>query len=173
MGTVRAIHSYAAIAFILAVIGRIYWMFAGNRFARFTKLLPFSLRRLRSFGNSFLYYSFLRREPDEYAGHNALAGASYAAVFVVYLLMIATGLVLYSLHEPVGSFLKSFEVLAPWFGGLQMARLIHHIGMWVVLIFVVVHIYFVLLSPIIEHIRTFDSIFSGYKFLPPRKGTFS
>jgi Ni/Fe-hydrogenase 1 B-type cytochrome subunit len=54
----------------------------------------------------------------------------------------------------------------PLFGGLQMARLIHHVGMWIILIFVVVHVYFVFLSSVIEHIGTFDSIFSGYKFVP-------
>jgi Ni/Fe-hydrogenase 1 B-type cytochrome subunit len=173
MGTARAVHSYAAVAFILAVIVRIYWMFAGNRYARLTELLPFSLRRLQSLWKTFLYYSFIRREPDDYAGHNALAGGSYATIFAVYLIMIATGLALYAINEPVGSYLRSFELLAPLFGGLQMARLIHHVGMWVVLIFAVVHIYFVLLSSIIEHIGTFDSIFSGYKFLPKRKGTLS
>lgn len=50
-----------------------------------------------------------------------------------------------------------------------MARLIHHIGMWVVLVFVIMHIYFVFLSSIVEHIGTFDSIFSGYKFVPRRR----
>jgi Ni,Fe-hydrogenase I cytochrome b subunit len=54
--------------------------------------------------------------------------------------------------------------LVPLFGGLPIARLIHHIGMWVLLIFVVVHIYFVLLSSVTDHAGTFDSIFSGYKF---------
>jgi hypothetical protein len=65
------------------------------------------------------------------------------------------------------------RTLAPLFGGLPMARLIHHIGMWIILIFAVVHIYFVLLSSVIEHIGTFDSIFSGYKFLPERKADHS
>jgi Ni,Fe-hydrogenase I cytochrome b subunit len=39
--------------------------------------------------------------------------------------------------------------------------------------FAVVHVYFVLLSSVIEHIGTFDSIFSGYKFLPERKADHS
>ena len=43
--------------------------------------------------------------------------------------------------------------------------------MWFVLIFAVVHIYFVFLSSVIEHIGTFDSIFSGYKFMPSEKRT--
>jgi len=169
MGTVRAIHLYTAIVFTLATLVRIYWFFAGNQYARLADFIPVSLRRLRSLGRTFLYYSFVRHDPDEYAGHNALAGASYAIIFVVYLVLIATGLALYTVVASASSPFQIFDFLVPLFGGLQMARLIHHIGMWIVLIFAVVHIYFVLLSSIIEHIGTFDSIFSGYKFMPERR----
>jgi Ni/Fe-hydrogenase 1 B-type cytochrome subunit len=120
-----------------------------------------------------LYYSFIRRDPDEYAGQNALAGSSYALIFSIYVVMIATGLVLYAVNAPIGSPFRLFNVLEPFFGELQIARLIHHIGMWIILIFAVVHIYFVLLSSVIEHIGTFDSIFSGYKFMPERKADLS
>lgn len=169
MGTVRTIHMYTAIVFTLAVLVRIYWFFAGNRYARLTEFIPLSLRRWRSLGKTFLFYSFIRHDPDGYAGHNALAGASYALIFAIYLVLIATGLALYTVDTSAMSPFQIFDFLVPLFGGLQMARLIHHVGMWVVLIFAVVHIYFVLLSSIIEHIGTFDSIFSGYKFMPERK----
>jgi Ni/Fe-hydrogenase 1 B-type cytochrome subunit len=59
--------------------------------------------------------------------------------------------------------------LIPLFDGLQMARLIHHVSMWIVLIFAVMHIYFVVLASLAERIGTFDSIVSGYKFLSKRK----
>ena len=169
MGTVRAVHFYAAIVFALAVLVRIYWLFAGNSYARLTELIPLSRRRLRSVWKTFLYYSFIRHDPDDYAGHNGLAGGSYAMIFGIYLVMIATGFALYTVDVSIGSPFKVFNFLIPLFGGLQYARLIHHIGMWLVLIFAVVHIYFVFLSSVIEHIGTFDSIFSGYKFMPERK----
>jgi Ni/Fe-hydrogenase 1 B-type cytochrome subunit len=169
MGTARTIHFYASIVFTLAVLVRIYWLFAGNRFARLLEFIPLSLRRLRSLWKTFLYYSFIRHDPDGYAGHNGLAGASYAMIFGVYLLMIATGLALYTVHVSAGSPFEVFSFLIPLFDGLQFARLIHHVGMWVVLIFAIIHIYFVFLSSVIEHIGTFDSIFSGYKFMPKRK----
>jgi Ni/Fe-hydrogenase 1 B-type cytochrome subunit len=168
-GTVRTVHFYAAIAFALAVLVRVYWLFAGNGYARLLEFIPLSGRRLRSLWRTFLYYSFLRHDPDDYAGHNALAGASYAMIFGIYLVMIATGLALYTVDVPAGSPFRVFDFLVPLFYGLPFARLIHHIGMWVVLIFAVVHIYFVFLSSVIEHIGTFDSIFSGFKFMPKRK----
>jgi Ni/Fe-hydrogenase 1 B-type cytochrome subunit len=169
MGTVRAVHLYAAIAFTLATLVRIYWFFVGNRFARWSEFIPVTRVRLRSLWKTFQFYSFMRHDPDEYAGHNALAGASYAVIFLVYLVMIATGLALYTVDASESSPFQVFGFLVPLFGGLQIARLIHHIGMWIVLTFVVVHIYFVFLSSIIEHIGIFDSIFSGYKFVPEKE----
>jgi Ni/Fe-hydrogenase 1 B-type cytochrome subunit len=169
MGTVRAIHLYAAIVFTLAVLVRIYWFFAGNRYARLLEFIPLSGRRWRSIWKTFLYYSFIRHDPDDYAGHNGLAGASYAMIFAIYLVMIATGLALYTVDASAGSPFRVFTFLVPLFYGLPFARLIHHLGMWVVLIFVIVHVYFVFLSSVIEHIGTFDSIFSGYKFMAGRR----
>jgi Ni/Fe-hydrogenase 1 B-type cytochrome subunit len=48
-----------------------------------------------------------------------------------------------------------------------VARLIHHIGMWVIIIFAVAHVYFPVLYSIIERSGVVDSIFSGYKFREP------
>lgn len=170
MGTAWVVHMYAAIVFIGSVIVRLYWLFAGNNYARLTELVPVSRRRFRSAWKAVMFYSFLSREPEDYPGHNAMAGSSYAMIFAVYIVMIATGLVLYAAGAPPSSPLRIFNALAPWLYGLQMTRLIHHIGMWIILMFVVVHIYFVFLSSVIERTGTFDSIFSGYKFVPGRKG---
>ncbi len=170
MGTARAIHLYTAIVFTLAVLVRIfYWSFAGNRYARLTELIPLSLRRLRSFWATFLYYSFLRRHPDVYPGHDALAGASYGLFFATYLVLIATGLALYTVDASASSPFQVFDFLVPVFNGLQVARLIHHIGMWVVLVFAVMHIYSAVLWSLIEDSGEMDSIFTGYKFWPKRK----
>ncbi len=171
MGTVRAVHLYTAGVFTAAVLLRVYWFFAGNMYARWSDFIPVSRRRLRSLWSAIAFYSFLHREPEEYPGHNAAAAGSYAMIFAVYALLIVTGLVMHAPDASVGSPLRVFYGLAPWLGGLPMARLIHHVLMWVVLIFVVVHLHFVLLSALIERMGTFDSIFTGYKFLPRRKAS--
>jgi Ni/Fe-hydrogenase 1 B-type cytochrome subunit len=161
-------HLYTAIVFVQAVFVRIYWMFAGNTYARITELIPLTPRRFRSLWQAMLFYSYIRRDPEEYPGHSALAGMSYLAIFAIYLVMIVTGLALYASQSAVDSPFRVFGALAPMFYGLPIARLIHHVGMWLLLIFVVVHIYFVLLSSITDYAGTFDSIFSGYKFFPRR-----
>ena len=169
MATIRAVHLYASIVFTLCVLVRVYWAFAGNRYARWSDLIPASRERLGSLWTTLKFYSFLGREPDEYAGHNALAGLTYAFIFGVYFVMIATGLALYTVYAPVGSPMRVFTFLIPIFGGLQIARLIHHIGMWVIIVFAVAHLYFVVLSSTVEHVGIFDSIMSGFKYMPRRR----
>lgn len=163
MGTIRVIHLYAAIVFTLAVFFRIYWMVAGNRYARIGQFVPLSSQRLRSLRESLRFYGLVRRDPPPYPGHSALAGAAYAGVFLVYLLMIATGLTLYTVYAPVNSPFQLFGFLIPVFGGLQIARLLHHIGMWLLIVFVIHHVYSVILFSITERSAIFDSMVSGYK----------
>ena len=167
MGSMRSVHLYASIVFTLAALVRVYWAFAGNRYARWSQLIPVSRERWRSFKQAALFYTFLSREPVTYLGHNALAGLTYAAIFGVYFVMMATGFALYTVYAPTSSPMQVFGFLIPLFDGLQVARLVHHIGMWVILVFVVAHIYFPVLYSIIERNGVFDSIFSGYKFREP------
>ena len=169
MGTMRAVHFYAAIVFTLSVLVRLYWMIAGNEYARLSQFIPLSRERLLSLWHTFEFYSFLRRDPVEYPGHNALAAASYGFIQLVYLVMVATGLALYTAIASANSPFQVFQFLIPLFDGLQMARLIHHIGMWIILVFVVAHLYFITLASIIERNGTIDSIFCGYKTMPRRK----
>jgi Ni/Fe-hydrogenase 1 B-type cytochrome subunit len=164
MGSMRSVHLYASIVFTLSALVRFYWAFAGNRYARWSELIPVSRQRWRSFKQAALYYTFLSREPVQYLGHNALAGLTYAAIFGVYLVMMATGFALYTVYAPLGSPMQAFGFLIPLFHGLQVARLIHHIGMWAILIFAVAHVYFPVLYSLVERNGVFDSIFSGYKF---------
>ena len=164
MGSMRSVHLYASIVFTLAALVRVYWAFAGNAYARWSELIPVSRQRWRSFRQALLFYTFLSRESVEYLGHNGLAGLTYAGIFAVYFVMMATGFALYTVYAPLGSPMQVFGFLIPLFDGLQVARLIHHIGMWVILIFAVAHVYFPVLYSIIERNGVFDSIFSGYKF---------
>jgi len=169
MGTARVVHMYAAIVFALALFVRFYWMFAGNKYARFIQLTPFGRERIRSLWEAMAFYWFLRRDPEEYAGHNGLAGSSYGMIYCVYFVLIVTGLALYTVIAAPTSPFQIFGFLVPLLGGLQLARLIHHVGMWVIMIFAVLHIYFVILASIAERIGTFDSMISGYKFVSRRK----
>lgn len=166
MGTMKVVHFYFAIAFALAVFSRLIWMFLGNQYARWDKFLPIARRRRQGIIGTFKFYIFAMRKPPGFVGHNPLAGMSYLLVFLLYLTMIATGLAMYSHSAGVGSPFRAFQFLAPIYGGVQGARWIHHVVMWLLLGFAVHHVYSALYMSQIEANATVESIFSGYKFVP-------
>ena len=164
MGWAKILHAYAAIAFTLAVMSRIAWMIVGPRRSNWRQFVPTSKRRWRDLFETFKFYTFFRDAPPATRGHNPLAGASYLVVFGLYLVMIATGFALYSVSSY--SFMRSWDFLLPVFNGAQGARWLHHVVMWLLIGFVVHHVYSALLTSRVEKNGTLDSIFSGYKFLP-------
>ncbi len=166
MATVKAVHTYTAIVFTLAVVSRVVWMFVGNSYARWDNFIPVQRHRRKGLVGTFEFYVFLLRKPPGYVGHNPLAGMTYLLVFLLYLMMITTGFALYSMSAPAGSPMRAFQFLAPLFGNLQAARWIHHVGMWMLLGFAVHHVYSSILMSQVEANATTESIFSGYKFVP-------
>ncbi len=166
LGTVKAVHSYAAIALTLSFASRVAWLFLGNRWARWDQFVPARRDRRRGLASTLRWYLFMLRKPPGYVGHNPLAGVMYALVLLIELLMIATGFALYSPSAPYWSPMHAFGFLAQVFGGLQTARWIHHAGMWLLLGFMVHHVYSAVLMSQVEANATMESIFSGYKFVP-------
>ena len=165
MGTAKAIHFYAAIVFIAAILMRLIWMFTGNTYARWDKFIPAPKRRREGIFPTVRFYLFGLRKPPGFVGHNPLAGMAYTLVFGLYFIMIATGLALYDVDAAVHSPVRVFSFLLPLFGGPQSARWIHHVVMWLLWGFVAHHIYSAVLMSQIEGNGTMESIFSGYKFV--------
>jgi Ni/Fe-hydrogenase 1 B-type cytochrome subunit len=165
MGWMRVIHLYAAVVFTASVIVRVIWMFTGNKYARFDKFVPIYPTRRQGMWPTILFYTFLKDKPPSYVGHNPLAGSAYVAVFGLYFLAIATGVVMWGASAGPGSPLRWFGTWAPLFGGLQIARWIHHVVMWLLLGFAVHHVYSSVLMGAVEKTGTMDSIFTGYKWV--------
>jgi Ni/Fe-hydrogenase 1 B-type cytochrome subunit len=164
MGTMKVVHFYAAIIFSLAVLVRIGWMFVGSYYARWQQFVPMSPRRRRDVIGMLKFYTFFSSEPPLNVGHNPLAGMTYLAVFAIYLIMIVTGVALYSVSAD--SYMAWFQWLLPILGGPQTARWIHHLAMWFLLGFVAHHIWSAMLVSRVEGMGLIDSLFSGYKWLP-------
>jgi Ni/Fe-hydrogenase 1 B-type cytochrome subunit len=165
-GTIKVIHSYAAIVFTLAVFSRLVWMFLGNHYSRWSNFIPVERRRRKGLLTTTGFYLFMLRKPPGFVGHNPLAGLAYLLVFFLYFVMIGTGFALYSVSARASSPMHVFQFLIPLFGGAQSARLIHHIVMWLLLGFAVHHVYSSILMSQVEANATVESIFSGYKFVP-------
>jgi Ni/Fe-hydrogenase 1 B-type cytochrome subunit len=160
------IHAYSAWVFIGVVVVRIIWMFTGNKYAHWDKFIPVHRSRRHGFWPTIKFYLFALRKPPGFVGHNPVAGATYTLVFALYFAAIFSGLVMRGASAEVDSPLRWFGSLAPLVGGLQIARWIHHVVMWLLLGFAVHHVYSGVLMSTIEANATMESIFSGYKFVP-------
>ena len=158
-----AIHRIAAYGFIASLALRAYWSFAGNEFASWRVLFPYlTVEGRRGMRGTFLYYTFIRREPPREVGHNALAGVTYSLVVLVMFIEVLTGLALLSMIKGglwSTAFGWVFLLLSP-----PITRLIHHMGMWLLLGFAVHHVYSAVLMDVEERNGLLASIFSGYKF---------
>jgi Ni/Fe-hydrogenase 1 B-type cytochrome subunit len=173
MGTMKVVHFYAAIVFTLSVLSRVLWMFVGNSFSHWDKFIPVAKRRRKGLVPTLKFYLFALRKPPGFVGHNPLAGLAYTAVFLIYFSTIATGFSLYAVHADIHSPMRIFTFLGPLFGGLQTARWIHHVDMWLLLGFAVHHVYSAVMMSQIEANATVESMFSGYKFVPPEDLVYS
>ena len=165
-GMVRVVHSYAAIVFTLAVLSRIVWMFVGKGHAGWREYVPVRRERRALFLPMIAFYTFLRRRPVPAIGHNPLASSAYGLVFLLYLLMIVTGLGLYAVDAGAASPVAWARDLLPIFAGIGGARWLHHVTMWLLLGFVVHHVYSAVLTSAVERNGTMESIFTGTKWVP-------
>lgn len=166
-GTVKVVHSYAAIVFTLSVLARLAWMFLGNEYARWNQFIPATRQRWLGVVDMILYYLFLTNRRPTGVGHNPLAGLTYVFVYLLLGLQMLTGLGLYGKAAHGGSPLHWLGFLSDVFGGPQSTRWLHHGFMWLLLGFFVHHLYSALLFSFEEKVGTMESIFSGYKFARP------
>lgn len=145
MGTIRFGHFAAGYLIASALLFRLYWAYAGNEHARQIFLPPlFKARFWQGVWHEILWYAFLVKEPHKYIGHNPLAILSMHFVFVWGLLfMIVTGFALYG--EGAGQNSWQFALFSSWllplFGDSQSVHSWHHLVMWLIVCFVLIHVY--------------------------------
>jgi Ni/Fe-hydrogenase 1 B-type cytochrome subunit len=168
MGTMRFVHFLTAFVFTISVLFRIYWAFAGNKYARWNQFIPVQAARLRGLGRMLKFYLFIKREPPATIGHNALAGLTYTVIYLLFLVQIITGFALYSIPFLGGFWPAAFGWVFLLFD-IPTVRVIHDVVMWLFLAFVIHHVYSAILVDIEEGSGVLSSIFSGYKSLTSRQ----
>jgi len=168
-GYIRFTHFAAAYLFAVFFALRVIWIFRGNRFAREIFSVPlklFSGTWWRGLLLQIRYYFFLESEPPAYQGHNPLA---MAAMFFMYLLgtvfMICTGFALYG--EGLGMESWAFKAFSSWvlplLGYSQNVHTLHHLGMWYLIIFTLIHLYIVVREDIFSHESVISTMVNGWR----------
>jgi Ni/Fe-hydrogenase 1 B-type cytochrome subunit len=158
----RMVHLVFAIVLVCAVVWRLAWLFMGNQWSTWRGFVPFASPNWmqRSF-QTMLWYMFLRRRSPDEIGHNPLAATAYIFIYGLLLLEIFTGFALNSM--PWGG---AWSTVFGWIFLIVPAndvRLVHHMIMWLLLGFVVHHIYSSVLMDTEERSGLLSSIVTGYK----------
>lgn len=166
MGWMRFLHLAAAGALIATGIIRVYWLFVGNRFERWTALLPWRPKDF-AYGAKVLYkYLFIYPERSpHFLGHNPLQQISYTAIYALVVIQILTGFTMYGLSNPDGVFFSAFGWVAPLFGGIQVVRFVHHVATWAFILFIPVHIYLSVRADALHREARVSSMISGGRFV--------
>jgi Ni/Fe-hydrogenase 1 B-type cytochrome subunit len=164
MMTMRFIHMLAAFTFLSAGIFRTYWLFAGNRFSRWTAFVPTNRHQAAEAARQLGWYLFVRPNEPKVLGHNQLAAGTYLVVFFLFAVQTVTGFALVAIHG-----IQPWATLFGWvpsvFFGVQGVRLIHHLLMWAILAFMIHHVYSAVLVDHIERNGLMGSMFTGFKFV--------
>ncbi|HEY0287985.1 MAG TPA: Ni/Fe-hydrogenase, b-type cytochrome subunit [Pseudomonas sp.] len=166
MGYIRFVHFSAAYIFTIAMIGRAYWALVGNHHARELFSVPLTSKVYWTDMIAWVrYYLFIGPTPEPMFGHNPL---SRFAMFFIFLLsslfMILTGFALYGEGAQMGSWQeRTFGWVLPLLGQSNNVHVLHHLGMWVIVLFVMFHIYAAVREEINGRLSMVGAMISGYK----------
>lgn len=166
-GWIRYLHFVAGYILAIAFLFRIYWAFVGNKHAKQIFLPPVWRG---SFWSELLHevkwYAMIAREPLKYAGHNPLATLVMHILFVwCIVFMIFTGFALYGEGTGMGTWQYTLfsSWIIPLFGQSQDVHTWHHLGLWVIVCFVIVHVYAAVREDIMSRQSIMSSMFSGWR----------
>jgi len=168
-GYIRFAHFAAAYLFAVMFVLRVIWAFVGNRFARELFAVPVSLLRGEWWGGLFdqmRYYLFLKRDARPWQGHNPLAAAGMFFMYVLgAVFMIVTGFALYG--EGLGRESWIFGAFSSWvlplLGSSENAHTLHHLGMWYLICFTLIHLYMVVREDILANETIVSAMISGWR----------
>jgi Ni/Fe-hydrogenase 1 B-type cytochrome subunit len=138
----------------------------GNRYSRQLFSLPFWRPSFwRDVLHEARWYAFLEKEPRKYIGHNPLAHLFMVAIITVGgLVMLTTGFALYAEQTGLGSWQDQlFGWLIPLMGQSQDVRMWHHWGMWIIVIFVMLHVYTAIREDIMSRQSLISTMISGWR----------
>ncbi|MEL6197785.1 MAG: Ni/Fe-hydrogenase, b-type cytochrome subunit [Pseudomonadota bacterium] len=165
-GYIRFAHFAAAMIMTVGFFGRIYWAFVGNHHASQIFVLPvWNAHWWREVLFELRWYMFLEKEPKKYVGHNPLAQLAMFFFMTLGLsFMIVTGLALYA--EGLGRDNWLFQLTEPLMmlvGGSQTMHSIHHLGMWAIVLFVIIHIYAAIREDVMSRQSMVSTMISGHR----------
>ena len=165
-GYIRMAHFIAAMVFAVFFAVRIYWAIVGNHSSRAIFVPPvWSASWWKGLFGQMGYYLFLRRESELWVGHNPLAQIAMFAMYTLgSIFIIVTGLALYAEQWGWGTWqMNAMGWVFALFGDPQMVRTLHHLAMWYLVLFAVVHMYMVFREDIMSGESVIGTMINGIR----------
>ena len=166
MGYTRFLHFAAGQTMVFLFIGRIIFAFTGNHYARELFMLKFySKEWLSGFWEQFKWYMFARHRAPQFVGHNPVAQCIMFFGFVLpAIFMIISGLALYAEGLGMGHWLYIFtDFMLLFVDNTQDIHTFHHLGMWVIICFVILHLYAAFREEIVSRQSMISTMISGWR----------
>lgn len=168
-GQVRFIHFAFAYIFTANFAFRLYWAFAGNKYAKWRNFFPLRRAQLRQIGD-VLKVDILQssQKPVHTVGHNSMAYFTYAGTGLLTVFQVVSG---FALYAPMSE--SWFPGLFTWatllFGSEFSLRIFHYAVMWAFAVFTIIHIYLVFYHDYVEGHGVLSSMVGGWKFMEKRE----
>jgi Ni/Fe-hydrogenase 1 B-type cytochrome subunit len=164
MGYIRFAHFAAGQVLAVGFLLRLYWAFAGSAHCQQIFYVPFwSKTYWAEVWHELKWYLFLAKQPKKYVGHNPLAQLLMFSMFTIPIVfMIVTGFALYSEGEGIDSWQhKLFGWVFLIWPNSQEVHTFHHLGMWVLVTFTIIHIYAAIREDIMSRQSIVSSMITG------------
>ncbi|MEM1020467.1 MAG: Ni/Fe-hydrogenase, b-type cytochrome subunit [Pseudomonadota bacterium] len=172
-GNIRMVHFIAGQVLVIAFLARIYWAFVGNHHARQIFLLPvWSGKWWKEVWHEIRWYAFFEKTPKKYVGHNPLAQLAMFTLLVIPLvLQILTGFALYAEGQGVDTWwFTAFGWVFAVFGDNSFAvHTYHHLIMWAIVVFTLVHVYVAIREDIMSRQSLVSTMISGWRYFKDDK----
>lgn len=166
---VKRLHAYVGYVFICTFFLRVVWGFAGNKYARWSDMIPYKKERRQAIGRNIRWYlSGFKGSPAHAPGHDPLASVFYLAIFLVFASQALTGLLLSGIE------FKMFPG-SVFTGGLgegarealgDALEEVHGFGLWAVVFFLGAHLGGMVVHEVKEKTGLLSSMIHGGKYFP-------
>ena len=170
-GYIRFAHFAAGYVFAVMFVLRVLWAVIGNRYARELFIAPlgvFDAQWRQGFLTQIKRYLFIGNHAHQGHGHNPLA---QTGMFFMYVLgtvfMICTGFAMYG--EGLGQESWAFRAFSSWvlplLGYSQGVHTLHHLGMWYLILFTIIHLYMVIREDLMGDVTIISTMLNGWRVL--------
>jgi Ni/Fe-hydrogenase 1 B-type cytochrome subunit len=166
LGYIRAAHFIAGYVLAIGIVARTYWALVGNVHAKQIYTVPIFTKGF--WGDvvfQIRWYLFLEKVPRKHVGHNPLARLTMFALFLnCVAFQIITGFALYGEGAGIDSWqFQAFGWAISLFGGSMQVHTAHHVGMWVMILFVMTHVYAAIREDIMGRASILSTMISGWR----------